>query len=514
MKKEISFPRDFGYLKKYYCPNASPFKIFHKFYHFGLSFEEITRRIEKLKPSIIGISSNFTPYFGEVLRIACLAKRVSPDTIVILGGHHPTAMPEFCLRQESIDFIIRGEGELSFLEFCESVKAGDYSRLKRIRGLGFRDNGKIHISPFLSKAGDLDMLPWPARQLLDLDAYVFRGRRSAMIISSRGCRLKCGFCEYSRLNIEFRFRNPVRVIEEMKYCFYDLGITHFDFEDDNINFNPGLSHLLELIYDNFAGKISVSFMNGVSSFGLSRKLIKLFKKSGLTHIDLSLVSKSRKLRCSVKRRESLSSFKAVLKDFKKEGVHSTTHFIAGLPAQSYKEVLSTLKYLSSQPTNLGVSIFYPVPNTELFLRLSKDFKDVNNSSLWRLSSCFYDQYISRYQLLSILYFSRVINFIKSILKVYGLKYINFPLFLENLRNRFKIKTEDIESTVLRKCKALSRDELAVLLLLKLNRFKKIFKVERLRGKPSIYIFSEDFLDNGSINNILNILEKSRIDFPA
>jgi len=174
-KTALDFPHEFEYLKRYYHPNKSPFKLFTNFYHFGLGFEEIYKKIELIHPDIVGISSNFTAYFKEVRVVASLVKRFNKDIPIIVGGHHPTAMPLFTMNDKNIDFIIRGEGEYSFLKLLEKIRQGNLKDLKKIDGVCFRKNGKVVLSDRIAIIKELDTLPFPGREFLNWKNYKFKG---------------------------------------------------------------------------------------------------------------------------------------------------------------------------------------------------------------------------------------------------------------------------------------------------------------------------------------------------
>ena len=96
--------------------DKSPFSTFHRYYHFGKSFEEIENEIAELQPDVVGISSLFTPYFREVLEIAAGVKK-RLNAIVVIGGSHASAVPESLLGSPHVDYVIRGEGEKAFVGF-------------------------------------------------------------------------------------------------------------------------------------------------------------------------------------------------------------------------------------------------------------------------------------------------------------------------------------------------------------------------------------------------------------
>ena len=121
-RKTVAIPKELRYLTEYYgVADKSPFSTFHRYYHFGKSFEAIEEEIALLKPDVVGISSLFTPYFREALEVAARVKKRS-NAIVVMGGSHASAVPESLLASAHVDYVIRGEGERPFVEFLRCLR--------------------------------------------------------------------------------------------------------------------------------------------------------------------------------------------------------------------------------------------------------------------------------------------------------------------------------------------------------------------------------------------------------
>jgi radical SAM superfamily enzyme YgiQ (UPF0313 family) len=116
-RRTVPIPKELRYLTEYYSgADKSPFSTFHRYYHFGKSFDAIEEEIAALQPDVVGISSLFTPYFREALEVALRAKRAA-NAIFVIGGSHASAAPQSLLASAHVDYVIRGEGEKPFVEF-------------------------------------------------------------------------------------------------------------------------------------------------------------------------------------------------------------------------------------------------------------------------------------------------------------------------------------------------------------------------------------------------------------
>jgi hypothetical protein len=96
-KRSIPLPPELAYLKDYYpFDDRSPVKLYSGYYHFGMGWDEINKRIDDAQADVFGISSSFTPYHGEALEIARIIKYGDNKRIVVMGGAHVSCDPEGC----------------------------------------------------------------------------------------------------------------------------------------------------------------------------------------------------------------------------------------------------------------------------------------------------------------------------------------------------------------------------------------------------------------------------------
>jgi anaerobic magnesium-protoporphyrin IX monomethyl ester cyclase len=219
-RKSTPIPSELSYLKDFYPFNdRSPFKLYTGYYHFGMEWEEIGQRIRNSKADAFGISSSFTPYHGEALKIAQIIKNSDRRKIVAIGGAHVSCDPEGVLKSPFVDFVVLGEGEIRFTSLLEEIGKGRLNRIEQIDGIGYRRDGEVRINPIQNFIQDLNSLPHPARELLDLDRYRIGKKRSTMIITSRGCPHRCAYCSaHLVMGPFFRPRTPEAVLKEMMKC--------------------------------------------------------------------------------------------------------------------------------------------------------------------------------------------------------------------------------------------------------------------------------------------------------
>ncbi|MCK4649163.1 cobalamin-dependent protein, partial [bacterium] len=156
----------------------------------GLTYAKIEEHLKKESPDILAITAP-TPAFAQVIEIAKIAKKVRRDTKIIVGGPHACALPEETAGIEGIDFVITGEGEITFYELVRTIEGGGpYSE---IEGVVYQKEGKVIRTGFRKLIENLDVLPFPARDLMPHRLYHppptkrVSKKHSTSMITSRGC---------------------------------------------------------------------------------------------------------------------------------------------------------------------------------------------------------------------------------------------------------------------------------------------------------------------------------------
>jgi tRNA A37 methylthiotransferase MiaB len=446
-KESISIPAELSYLRDFYPFNdRSPFKLYSGYYHFGMGWREIGQKIRDSKAEVFGISSSFTPYHREALEIARMIKEWDRRKIVVMGGAHVSCDPERLLRGPSVDYIILGEGEIRFPLLLEQIVTGREENIKKLDGMGYRSHGRIRINPLQSFIQDLDSLPQPARELLDLDRYRLRKKRSTMILTSRGCPHRCAYCSaHLVMGPSFRTRTPEAILSEMMDCRKLYGIEVFDIEDDNFTFiQKRAKHLMKLIIEKFGeGKMELSAMNGVSFASLDEELLKLMKKAGFHTINLSYVSTDASMTERMRRPKPTTEFDRILEEAAQVGLHVIAYAILGMPGQTVEEMVDTLIYLMGKKVLIGPSIYYPTPGTPLFERCKTEGILPPSTAQWRSSAFPIETAkFDRVDLVTLFRLTRVINFIKGKMDEKELEEgMTWKDLLQSLREKVRAKVE-------------------------------------------------------------------------
>lgn len=371
---------------------------------------------------VIGISTVISN-FRNAVKIAKRIKSLSPHTKVVLGGHHATATHEYILANfPEVDIVVRGEGEVTFLHLLNNLEKGE--SLKNILGISYRDGNSIRINPSRPLIKNLDVLPFPARDLIKLDHYSVsfqepftkRVRSAATIVSSRGCPYQCSFCAvpsfYAKSDgAAWRPRSPNNVADEIFELVIRYGIEHFYFVDDNCLLDP--FRVVDIVEKLKKRDVDITFTFAARSDNITKntKTIQFLQKFGLRSIELGAESGSDSILLRLNKQLSVQdNVKAI--DFLKESkINVAIDFIMFEPDMRIDELKENLAFL----WQTGFSGNYPLlfhrlhllPGTDCLHDMERQnrvlgniaenpyyrFKNEDVAYIWSLMSAFRDQYI-------------------------------------------------------------------------------------------------------------------------
>ncbi len=167
-----------------------------------MGWRSLADTIAKLKPKVVGIGENHALYAHEAFKAMRMIKEVSPETYTVAGGAHFAHLYETALLDPALDYVVFGEGEITFTELCKRL-IGDESGApdaSDIIGLGYEEDGVVKSTGSRPLLRDLDVLPLPAYDLIPMELYgtskYLFSPGGATIQHSRGCTLSCSFCAW------------------------------------------------------------------------------------------------------------------------------------------------------------------------------------------------------------------------------------------------------------------------------------------------------------------------------
>ncbi|MBN3038390.1 MAG: cobalamin-dependent protein [Candidatus Omnitrophica bacterium] len=330
-----------------------------------LDNKEVVRRIKEDRPQAIGISCIFTATYNSTKDLAAQLKKET-DIPIIVGGNQATAMSRHLIEDENIDFVIKGEGEISLVNLLNNLNAS-IEELKKIRALVFRQGKEIISSPEQEYVRQLDEIPLPPYQLFPMQRY-----SEYNISCSRGCPFDCTFCASKVVfGRGIRLRSVDNVIAELELLVSRYGIKPLVFYDDF--FTANRAYVNELMDKMIAKKWDLKWRCATRVNLTSTNVISKMKEAGCQLIKYGVESGSPDILNTIKKGIARPEIKRALEVTKAARMPYSTFFMIGNRGENLetvKESFRLIKELDIEQASFAITV--PLPGTELAQSLIKD----------------------------------------------------------------------------------------------------------------------------------------------
>ncbi len=349
-----------GYLEKYSSHQVAVLDMQVE----KLSYENIAQYIKQKKPDIVGITA-MTFTLIDVLKTAKMVKNISNDIKVILGGPHVYIYPTETISLSEIDFLVLGEGEITFAELIDNID--DVEKLKKTPGLVFKSNGKIYNTGLRDFITNLDEIPHPARHLVPYKKYsslIAKRQPITTMITSRGCPYNCSFCARPHLGKRFRARSAKNIIYEMQECI-KLGINEFLIYDDT--FSIDRQRVLDVCDEIITKRLDIGWDIRVRVDTIDEEMLKKLKQANCERIHYGVEAGTEKILKVLRKGITLEQIKSAFNLTKKTGISTLAYFMIGSPTETKEDILQTLKFAKKlNPDFVHITITTPFPATAIY----------------------------------------------------------------------------------------------------------------------------------------------------
>jgi len=350
---------------------------------FGLTIEQITERIPG-EVNVIGISCMFSNEWFFVKELINRIKERFPDTVLVLGGEHATALPKYNMEScDALDYIVLGEGEVKFYKLLECLFYGE-NGIEKIKGIAYRSQDDIIVNAAPDRLRDLDSLPLPAWDLIPVETYLKEGlatifskeKRIMPLLASRGCPYKCKFCSNAVMwGNPYILRDHRKVVEEIKQYKRDYAITGFELYD--LTFITSKSYVVNfcklLIQEGLDLKWNIP---STRAEAIDEEVVHYLQKSGCTNICLTPDTGSDFQVKDMDKRVDLKKMTSTVRMLLRNGIILKVNLVIGFPNERHRHILKTILY-GMKLAMLGVNsvIFYrfvPYPGSVYFEELQRN----------------------------------------------------------------------------------------------------------------------------------------------
>jgi len=316
-------------------------------------------------PDLVGISLSATEH-NESLRLAKIAKKNGVTTVI--GGYHPTSVPDLMLSYPQIDMVIRGEGELTMKELVERGTP------ENVLGVSHKKNGIIIHNEDRPRIENLDILPFPARHLRQ---YPYKSQNRTtdndVIVMSRGCNGLCSFCcEPSMSSGCLRCRSPENVMKEILEIaeYHQRKPLNVIFADPNFMGNPrGVDRLCDLLMEQ---DLNIEFGALVRADAMAKypEIVKKMCRAGILKFEMGIESPNSKDLKSTKKGITIRVHGEAVRNIRENGGRPGGTFVIGLPDQTIEQIKTFPIYAKEIGlTAAAFGIATPFPGTEFYQEL-------------------------------------------------------------------------------------------------------------------------------------------------
>lgn len=329
--------------------------------------QTLTQEILRFKVDVVGITC-VTSTYPIALEIARLAKKVNCDTTTVMGGSHVTATPFEVASHDEVDFCVVGEGENTMQELISAIE--NNKSPSKVKGLIFKNNGRITATGVRSSISNLDTLPFPARHLLrgKYKPSIHRdfGNPTAVMMTSRGCPFNCTFCAS---NIVFgrkcRFRSVNNILAEIDFLVEEHNVKNLLFWDDTFSLDKKRIEIFchKLKKRNY----SLVWTCNSRPDTIDARLLNTMRKAGCAMIFYGVESGVQMILDYLKRNISLEQIKTAFKLARRENIWTVATSIFGTPWDTRDSIMQSVKFVFNlKPDFLSVSILSPHPGTDIY----------------------------------------------------------------------------------------------------------------------------------------------------
>ncbi len=330
--------------------------------------------IVKSNPALIGISLPFSVLHDAVLALAAATKACLPRVTIVIGGAHASAVPYLVAASPYVDYVVKGEGDMALPLLANALEHGVAPH--DVAGIYWKDNGVV-LGNDPAWVRDLDSLPFPAYDLLDMQAYsranCMHGEPASAspampVITSRGCPWRCLFCSIHPIwGGRFRSHSHTYTTALIDHLVTTYGIRHLLLEDDNFSYDlPRAKSILRHLATRNP-RITWSTPNGLSIASLDEEFLMLSKASGCTRLTMAIESGDQTtLRDIVQKPLALQTAVAMFAACRRLRIPTTAFFVIGLPGESISAIHKSLAFAVALHTDsLNIMFATPYPGTAL-----------------------------------------------------------------------------------------------------------------------------------------------------
>jgi anaerobic magnesium-protoporphyrin IX monomethyl ester cyclase len=284
--------------------------------------------------------------------------------------------------EKGADFVLLGEGEQTLLELLLAIRDGQ-EEFEAIAGLAWRKNG-MPVRSFARKVmKDLDRLPLPAWDLVDMEHYrkvwmQHHGYFSLNISTTRGCPYKCNWCAKPIYGNRYNARSPRHVVKEIRFLKERYQFDHIWMCDDIFGLKPGwVQEFAELVEGE---KILFRFkIQSRADLLMQENYVQALARAGCENSWMGAESGSQKILDAMDKGTTVEQIAGATRLLREHGICASFFIQFGYPGETREDIELTIRMIKTlMPDNIGISVSYPLPGTVFHERVKSELKEKTN----------------------------------------------------------------------------------------------------------------------------------------
>ena len=340
-----------------------------------LSLESVIKRIQEFSPDILGFTLTTYGFHQSLTWINNIKEKVNIP--VIVGGWHLSIYPQETMHHNAVDYAVIGDAENILPDFLAALESRD--SLHAVKGIAFKENGKVIITPSAPTTVDLDTVPFPARHLLKNNLYyniLSSVKNFTVMLSARGCPYQCIFCDLNTR--KFRMRSANNFVDEIEINYKEFQIREFDIYDSSFTIDK--QRVIMICEEILRRKLKVSWTARSRVDNMDRDLLKVMSRAGCNTIMYGIETGDPVILKTLRKHTDIETIKEVVRWTNDCRIKTLGFFIIGSPGETLQTAMQTIKF--SQGLGLDYVQFTRLtsfPNTEIYRMLCED----GFSDYWR-----------------------------------------------------------------------------------------------------------------------------------
>ncbi len=332
---------------------------------------DLIRHLQTERPSVLGIYANLMTR-KKVIEIISVARLAGWKTVV--GGPEPGAYVAEYLGAGA-DIVVTGEGEETMEELLPALKAGSPVSLHAVKGIAFQgENGQVQRTGERAQIVDIDALPWPARDTVDIHRYLqtwrdAHGKSSLSFITARGCPYRCNWCSHQVFGMTHRRRDPVAVVDEVEWLLNHYQPDMAWIADDVFTIHHGW--LRKYAAEMRRRGLRVPFECISRADRLNAESVDLLAELGCFRLWIGSESGSQRILDAMERGVTVAQVRTAVNLCKERGIQTGMFLMWGYEGEELEDIEATIDHVKrSDPDVFLTTVSYPIKGTPYHKRVA------------------------------------------------------------------------------------------------------------------------------------------------